>query len=89
MSLLPPIISTIVMKILIRVCIDSMHGSLLLVQMLHDHDLNTIKHVAHNLYKLKDVAPTALDKAAHGAPQQLLSAAKTSSVVKMSKRLPS
>ena len=49
--------------------------------MLHDHELNTIKHVAHNLYKLKDVAPTALDKAAHGAPQQLLSAAKTSSVV--------
>ena len=71
MSLLPPIISTIVMKILIRVCIDSMHGSLLLVQMLHDHELNTIKHVAHNLYKLKDVAPTGLDKAAHGAPQQL------------------
>ena len=40
MSLLPPIISTIVMKILIRVCIDSMHGSLLLVQMLH-HELIT------------------------------------------------
>ena len=66
-----------------------MHGSLLLVQMLHDHDLNTIKHVAHNLYKLKDVAPTGLDKAAHGAPQRLLSSAKTSFVVKMSKWLPS
>ena len=50
------------------------------------HNLNTLKDVAHNLYNLKDVAPTRLDKAAHGSPQQLLSAAKTSSVVKIDRQ---
>ena len=54
--------------------------------MLHDHDLNPFKDVTHNLSNLKDVAPTGLDEAAHGTPQQLLSAAKTSSVVKIDRQ---
>ena len=85
MALLPLIVTTIVIKILIR-GLHWFNGSLLVVQMLHDHDLNTFKDVAYHLHNLKDVAPTGLDEAAHGSPQQLLSAAKTSSVVKIDRQ---